>query len=148
MGQGNWEEVNIIEKGGNYGWKIVEGLHCYSPSSNCDTSGLKFPIVEYSHNEGQSITGGYVYRGTNPDLTRISGGYIYGDYVSQRIWGLKYKNNTIIENKLIAESPSRIASFGEDEDGEIYVIRQMASHKHYLNPICIRILKIKWFLPE
>lgn len=122
VGQGNWEEVNIIEKGWNYGWKIMEGLHCYSPSSNCDISGLTMPIVEYSHNEGQSITGGYVYRSSNSELSRLSGVYIYGDYVSQRIWGLKYENNTIIENKLIAESPSRIASFGEDEDGEVYVI--------------------------
>ena len=62
VGQNKWEEVNIIEKGGNYGWRIMEGFHCYSPSTNCAQEGLELPVWEYGHNAdgGYSITGGYV----------------------------------------------------------------------------------------
>ena len=120
VGQGSWEEVDLIEGGRNYGWRLMEGFHCYNPAVGCDTTGLTLPVVEYSHSEGNSITGGFVYRGNAQP--RLSGVYLYGDYVSRKIWGLKYENGDIIENRLIAESPSSISSFGEDEKGEIYVV--------------------------
>ena len=122
VGQNKYEEIDIITKGGNYGWNIMEGMHCYSPSSGCDTSGLILPIWEYAHNTGYSITGGYVYRGNNPALVDLQGAYIYGDYVTKNIWALRYDGNRITENRLIAECPSNISSFGEDENKEIYVI--------------------------
>lgn len=119
VGQGAWEEVNLIKKGGNYGWNIMEGFHCFR-SSTCDQTGLELPVVEYDHGQGQSITGGYVYRG--PRLARLAGVYLYGDYVSRRIWGLRYEDGQVIENSVLASSPSAIASFGEDQAGEVYVV--------------------------
>ncbi len=120
VGQGTWEEVDIIEGGKNYGWRIMEGTHCYNPSSGCDTTGLTMPITEYSHAIGKSLTGGFVYRGSKQ--TRLYGVYLYGDYVTKKIWGLKYENGQVIDHKLIAESPSAISSFGMDENGEVYVV--------------------------
>ncbi len=74
VGQYLWEEVDIIEGGKNYGWNVMEGFHCFSPASGCDTSGLVLPIVEYDHDAGRSITGGFVYRGSNQSRARW---YIY-----------------------------------------------------------------------
>lgn len=119
VGQGAWEEVDLIVKGGNYGWSIMEGAHCYN-SSNCNQSGLLLPVAEYSHSEGISITGGYVYHG--PRLPKLAGVYLYGDYGSRKIWGLKYANGSVLENKYLADSPSNISSFGEDQAGEVYVV--------------------------
>jgi len=119
VGQNKWEEVDIIEGGKNYGWNIMEGFHCYR-SATCDTTGLTLPIIEYDHDTGRSITGGYVYRSTR--LSRLNGVYLYGDYVTRRIWGLKYSGNSIEEHALIAESPSSISAFGIDANDEVYVI--------------------------
>ncbi len=120
VGQNLWEEVDLIEGGKNYGWNIMEGFHCYKPSTDCDTAGLTMPIVEYDHSTGNSITGGYVYRSNR--LTRLNGVYLYGDYVTRKIWGLRYSGGQVMENKIIAESPAAISSFGEDESGEVYVV--------------------------
>jgi uncharacterized repeat protein (TIGR03806 family) len=120
VGQGQWEEVDLVRKGKNYGWRIMEGFHCYNPATNCDTTGLSMPVAEYNHDVGRSITGGYVYRGAR--LERLDAVYIYGDYVTRKIWGFKYQDGQVTENKIIAESPSSIAAFGEDETGEVYVV--------------------------
>lgn len=123
VGQNMWEEINIVEKGGNYGWKIMESFHCYSPSTGCDTTGLKLPIWEYAHNStgGYSITGGFVYRGNkNPKLT---GKYIYADYVSKRIWALKYTPGQPVQNEvLLNNSGLSIVSFGEDNFKNLYIL--------------------------
>ncbi|MFX0113107.1 MAG: PQQ-dependent sugar dehydrogenase, partial [Candidatus Hodarchaeota archaeon] len=88
VGQNSIEEIDIIEVGGNYGWNIKEGSECYNPLSSCDSQGLVDPIWEYSHSVGQSITGGYVYRGTK--LPHLQGYYIFGDFMSGRLWALAY----------------------------------------------------------
>ncbi|MEE4311059.1 MAG: PQQ-dependent sugar dehydrogenase [candidate division KSB1 bacterium] len=119
VGQYEWEEINIVEKGGNYGWNIMEGTHCFRASS-CDTTGLILPVFEYGHDVGRSITGGFVYRGAR--LVRLFGVYIYGDYATRKIWGLKYRNGMVEENALLAACPSAIASFGETESGEIFIV--------------------------
>ncbi len=119
VGQNAWEEIDIIESGKNYGWNIMEGFHCYR-STSCDTSGLTLPVLEYNHSTGKSVTGGFVYRG--PRLERLKGIYLYGDYVTRRIWGLDYSAGRIQDHKLIAESPVAISSFGSDEAGEVYVV--------------------------
>jgi glucose/arabinose dehydrogenase len=77
VGQSQREEVDIIEKGGNYGWNIMEGSLCYNPSSGCEQTGLELPILDYDRNLGYSVTGGFVYRGT--ELPGLTGAYIYGD---------------------------------------------------------------------
>lgn len=121
VGQNQWEEVHIIEKGKNYGWRIMEGFHCYNPSSGCDQTGLELPLWEYGHNDsgGYSITGGFVYRGnTIPDLR---GKYIYADFVSGRIWGLSFEGTKATGNQLLLESGKSISSFGVDNNNELYI---------------------------
>lgn len=122
VGQNLYEEVNIqpaANAGGeNYGWNIMEGFHCYN-SASCNQSGLTLPVVEYGHSLGDcSITGGFVYRGR--EFSALQGVYIYGDYCSGRIWGLRRAGGAW-ENKLILDSDLLISTFGEDEAGDLYV---------------------------
>lgn len=119
VGQNKWEEINLVEKGKNYGWRIMEAKHCYDPENNCDTTGLVFPIWEYGHNDmgGFSITGGFVYEGESAPA--LKGKYIYADYVSGRIWQLEFVNK-LVSNKLLIDSDLMIATFGIDESNELY----------------------------
>lgn len=123
VGQNAWESIYIIENGLNYGWNILEGSHCYPIGSNCDPEGLEMPIFEYNHDQGdRSITGGYVYRGQmNPQLY---GKYIYGDFVSGRMWALEINPETweVVSNTLLSQTGFNISSFGQDSNGEIYIL--------------------------
>lgn len=115
VGQGKIEEINTIEKGGNYGWNILEGTSCYL-ESNCDTNGTIAPVFEYNHDANdKSVTGGYVYRGSA--LPELNGYYVYGDFISGRIWALD-KDGT---NQLLLETGLSITSFGTDANNELYV---------------------------
>ncbi len=115
-----YEEVDIIEKGKNYGWNIMEGKHCYNPPKNCVRDGLTLPIWEYTADMGRSVTGGYVYRGQN--LPGLQGSYIYGDFVSGRVWRLLYDGTNAPINELIFHNSNLYpASFGVDAQGELYV---------------------------
>jgi glucose/arabinose dehydrogenase len=118
VGQNAWEEIDIMERGRNYGWRIMEGAHCYSPPSGCPTAGLKLPVAEYSHTDGCAVTGGYVYRGTR--IPSLVGKYVYGDYCSGRIWTLS-GGGPWTASLLLATS-LRISSFGTDDAGELYVV--------------------------
>jgi hypothetical protein len=121
VGQGNREEIDIITNGGNYGWRLMEGTLCYNPSTNCNPGNLLLPIFEYPHTDNnRSITGGYVYRGVQ--IPEWQGHYIYGDYISGRIWKLEYSNNTAT-NAFLNLAGGLISSFGEDHNGELYVVR-------------------------
>ncbi len=134
VGQNLWEMVHKIENGGNYGWSIREGFHPFQPQRRQRTDAaakVQPPIVEYPHaptadrpDSGLSITGGFVYRGKK--VPALSGVYVYGDYDSGRIWGLRYEKGKLIENgELIEVKPSsklNIASFGEDAQGELYIL--------------------------
>ncbi len=134
VGQNTWEMVHRIENGGNYGWSIREGFHAFQPQRRQrpdPASPVRPPIVEYPHapsadrpDSGLSITGGYVYRGKK--IPELAGVYVYGDYDTGRIWGLRYENGKILANgELIAVSPKtklNIASFGEDAHGELYIL--------------------------
>ncbi|MBN1783062.1 PQQ-dependent sugar dehydrogenase [bacterium] len=122
VGQNKYEEIDFVVKGGNYGWNTMEGKHCYNPPSGCSATGLILPVEEYEHNIGRSVTGGYVYRGTR--LLGLYGTYLYGDYVTRWIWGIRYENGVKLENTLIGQCPSSITSFGEDESGDVYVVGQ------------------------
>jgi glucose/arabinose dehydrogenase len=121
VGQGLFEEVDFQAAGSaggqNYGWKIMEGAHCFT-TSQCDETGLTLPVVEYDHSLGCSIIGGYVYRGGA--FPRMQGLYFYGDFCSGRIWGLRQQNNAWQSTQLIDTSIS-ISAFGEDEPGNLYV---------------------------
>ena len=128
VGQGSWEEVNrALASSGrnagravNYGWRVMEGDHCYNPSSGCVRTGRTLPVTEYSHGGGRcSITGGYVYRGkTYPDLV---GAYLFADYCSGEIWFIDRGASRGVRPTLALDTNSRITSFGEDEAGELYV---------------------------
>jgi glucose/arabinose dehydrogenase len=124
VGQGSFEEVDFQPAtsigGENYGWRIMEGLHCFSPSSNCDQTGLVRPVLEYSHAGGAcSITGGYRYRGAR--FPRMSGIYFYGDYCTGTIFGGTQQSDESWTSQTLLSTQLSISSFGEDQNGEIYV---------------------------
>lgn len=122
VGQNVWEEINLVQKGGNYGWNLREGKHVFAPNGAGTNSSLIDPIWEYHHDIGKSITGGHVYRGKK--IPALVGHYLYADYVSGKIWALKYdpKTQTVVANRSIGYdgAPMPIISFGEDEEGEVY----------------------------
>jgi glucose/arabinose dehydrogenase len=120
VGQRRWEEIDIVEKGVNYGWNTMEGGHCFSPTTNCDTTKLALPVAEYDHSEGCSITGGYVYRGG--EIPWLLGTYLYGDYCSGKIWGLHYNGDSVVEHSMLVDSKLSITSFGQGLDGSLYVL--------------------------
>ncbi len=118
VGQGDWEEVDIITNGGNYGWRCYEGNHSYN-QTGCSGTNYLFPIWEYSHSEGYSITGGYVYRG--PNLPELYGKYIYADYGTRKIWALTYDGINPAANQLLLTASGSITSFGVDMNNELYI---------------------------
>jgi glucose/arabinose dehydrogenase len=119
VGQETWEEVNIIENGMNYGWRCYEGNHTYNTSGCGDSSSYTFPVWEYSHTEGYSITGGFVYRG--PNQPGLEGKYIYADYGSNNIWALEYDGINPPSNQLLITAPASPSSFGVDQVNELYI---------------------------
>lgn len=125
VGQNAREEIDIITKGGDYGWRRKEGTNCYNPSMNCQQTGTIEPVWEYGHSNGdRSITGGYVYRGKK--LAGLTGKYIYGDYVSGRMWALETGNGTTPKNTLLTSAASSISSFGVDEQNELYFFNRQS----------------------
>ncbi len=134
VGQDEVEEIDIIEKGNNYGWRVMEGPQCTpGVSRKCSKENYTLPIYSYRHDTGRSITGGYVYRGGA--IPQLCGTYIYGDFVNQAIWGLRYKDGKLVQHKTLYDPKSiwslaidyfrddglLISTFGEDEEGEVYV---------------------------
>lgn len=118
VGQNKWEEVDKIVKGGNYGWNPREGKHCYT-GSTCNVPGAIDPVAEYDHSQGYSITGGFVYRGRA--IPSLVGQYLYGDYGSGKIWAISTTEANPTPRVLLSGAGS-IASFAEDNDGELYIL--------------------------
>ena len=119
VGQNKWEEVDIIKKGGNYGWNFREGKNGFREPGET-ISNTTDPVHEYGRRQGGSITGGYVYRGTK--IPELVGSYIFSDYLSRKIWTLQEnrENKLTYRSKQIAKkTPIAIASFGETPEGEI-----------------------------
>lgn len=115
VGQNQIEEIDIVGADANYGWRLFEGTSCFS--GDCDNTDLVAPIFEYNQNNGDmSITGGYVYRGEL--ISSLQGKYIYGDFVSGRIWSLTEDGS---DNELLFETGLNIASFGTDANEELYL---------------------------
>jgi len=132
VGQDLWEMIYLIERGGNYGWNVTEGSHPYRPEQKRGPTPILPPIVEHSHAEARSITGGYVYRGTR--LKDLVGAYIYGDYDTGKIWGLRYEGRRVVWHKELVDSDLRLVSFGEDARGELYLVDHMGGKIHRLAP--------------
>nr|WP_295922401.1 PQQ-dependent sugar dehydrogenase [uncultured Dyadobacter sp.] len=120
VGQNKREEIDIIIKGGNYGWRLKESVDCYNPKRDCGETGLIDPILDLPQANGEhSITGGFVYRGkTVPVLT---GQYIFGDFVSGRLFALETKDGKAVRNSVLAEGVGQISAFGTDEASELYI---------------------------
>jgi glucose/arabinose dehydrogenase len=118
VGQNAWEEIDIVEKGKNYGWRCYEGTHEYD-LNGCNYPEYINPIWEYDHGQGCSITGGYVYRG--PNVPELFGKYIYADYCTNRVWALEYDGINPPTNELLLTASGPVTSFGVDENNELYI---------------------------
>lgn len=135
VGQNKWEEIDIIEKGGNYGWSAREGAHDFKPErAALPLAELKEPVKEYGREEGQSVTGGYVYRGKR--YPAIDGLYVYGDFASRRLWVLQCEGagKPVTYSAEVARLPFNISAFGEDHEGELYVLDYLDGRVHRLSP--------------
>ena len=139
VGQDRWEEINVIVNGGNYGWRLREGFDGFDPKSplraptnavtvGADGKPFVEPVLAYktlrgrgteSNAFGVTVTGGYVYRGTQ--TPQLNGVYIFGDYCSGRIWGLARDGAGAWQMRELLASDRSISSFGEDEAGEVYL---------------------------
>ncbi|MEJ7602674.1 MAG: PQQ-dependent sugar dehydrogenase [Kofleriaceae bacterium] len=123
VGQGTWEEVDKIAKGGNYGWKPCEGFHRRGSTNDlCEMPGLADPIVEHPRDEARSITGGYVYRGSA--MPSLVGTYLYGDFETGNIWALLFDGDNKPTPKLIETLPAKtLVAFAQGNDGEVYTVQ-------------------------
>jgi hypothetical protein len=121
VGQNVWEEVDYqtagAAGGANYGWNIMEGMHCYG-ATTCNTAGLTLPVTEYDHSLGCAIVGGFVYRGSAQPA--LAGLYFYADECTGRVWGLQ-KIGDVWESRPLLRVAISPSTFGEDEAGEIYL---------------------------
>lgn len=130
-----WELVDRVVKGGNYGWSVVEGRQPVHPDGRRGPTPILPPTAAHPHSEAASITGGYVYRGKR--LAELDGEYVYGDFQSGKIWGLRHDGEKVVSTRPLAETPLQLVSFGEDNAGEIYLLdyeRTRQLHRLVPNP--------------
>jgi glucose/arabinose dehydrogenase len=124
VGQNMREEIDILRRGANYGWNFMEGDLCYPEPTRCVKRRFQKPVWTIPRSQGRSVTGGYVYRGEI--FKRLRGSYIYGDFVTGKIWRLS-KRGRRYTNRVLLSSDSNISSFGQDASGEIYVVDHSGS---------------------
>ena len=115
-----WELIHRVERGGNHGWSLVEGSQPVHPGGKRGPGPVVPPVVEHPHSEAASITGGYVYRGRR--LPSLVGVYVYGDYQTGKVWGLKHDGKAVTWKGELADTPLQLVSFGEDSAGELYAL--------------------------
>lgn len=119
-GQDLWEQVYLVERGANYGWSVVEGSHPFYPQRKQGPTPISKPIVEHSHAEARSLTGGLVYTGQKlPDLR---GAYLYGDWSTGKIWGVRHEKGKVTWHKELADTTMQITGFGLDSKGELLIV--------------------------
>jgi glucose/arabinose dehydrogenase len=119
VGQNAREEIDVVTRGGNYGWGIMEGMDCLDQRP-CNREGLILPIFEYATGANCSITGGFVYRGSG--IAALRGAYVYADYCSGRIWALRYDGAAVTEQAEMLDAPIMISSLAQDRGGELYAL--------------------------
>jgi uncharacterized repeat protein (TIGR03806 family) len=132
VGQDLWESVYKIEKGGNYGWSVMEGSHPFRPERKRGPTPILPPITEHHHTEFRSLTGGYIYHGER--LKDLQGAYIYGDFDTGKVWALRYDGKQVTYKHELAQTRQRVVSFGEDAKGELYIVDFMGGRIHQLVP--------------
>lgn len=120
VGQDSWEEVDIVTKGGDFGWNIMEGNHCYPPGQSCSQNGLIPPIAEYSHSEGIAVIGGYVYRGTT--IPALAGLYVFGDFGSGTLWTLQETQPGTWSRAPLLSTGVNVSALGRAANNELYVV--------------------------
>ena len=120
VGQDEIEEVDRVELGGNYGWNEKEGSSCYEAPAPCDGGGYIDPVAEYGHEEGRSVVGGVVYRGST--IPSLVGTYLYADFYTGNLWALRYDDAGLAVPELVLASGFYTASFASDDAGEVYVL--------------------------
>jgi len=128
VGQNAFEEIDVVAlrpDGYNFGWPITEGLHCFSPRSDCDVDGITLPVVEIAHDDAGAcaVTGGVVYRGAA--IPELEGHYLYSDYCGGWLRSFRFEGSGAVEHRDWTEDvgvPGRVVSFGVDHTGEIYVL--------------------------
>lgn len=129
VGQNLFEEIDVAfagEPGRNFGWPILEATHCYDPPEACETNGLTLPVFEYGRDDGCSVTGGYVYRGSL--IPGLAGRYLFGDYCSNRVWSFVLEEGAAADVVELSDDLDTralvggLSSFGEDASGELYVV--------------------------
>jgi uncharacterized repeat protein (TIGR03806 family) len=120
VGQDLWDMIDHVEKGGNYGWSILEGTHPMLPERARGPTPILAPAAEHNHSEIRSITAGYVYRGDR--LPELKGRYIYGDFETGRVYSFTFDGKQASKPELIAETTLRIVGFAEDGDGELLIL--------------------------
>lgn len=130
VGQKQYEEIDIITKGGNYGWRLKEADICYNPRKDCDTGNLIDPIHQYPREEGISITGGIVYRGSRH--AALKGKYLYADFGSGKVWALAFEGDKKTDNQLLTSAGGNISAFGEDAAGEVYLVDHAGTIKRFV----------------
>ncbi len=131
VGQGAREEISLVRRGENLGWRIREGATDYNVPPGGVPAGLREPIVDYPRSLGTTVVGGYVYRGQ--DVPSLRGVYVYGDYGSGRIWGLTHDEGALVANEQIQQL-SQLCSFGEDERGELYAVSLSGTIHRFVEP--------------
>ena len=115
-----WELVYRVEKGGNYGWSVMEGRQPIRSDVVRGPTPILPPIADHHHIEARSVTGGYVYRGGR--LPELEGAYIYGDYVTGKLWGLRNDGNRVTWHEELADTPLAVITFGENERGDLFIV--------------------------
>ncbi|QDT44324.1 Quinoprotein glucose dehydrogenase B precursor [Gimesia alba] len=128
-----WELVFRVEKGGNYGWSIREGRQPVKPELKPGPTPILPPTIEHSHREARSITGGYFYQ--NPRLKELKDTYIYGDYSTGKLWGLRYADKRVNWHQELANSTLKVTAFALDDTGEVYIVDIEGGAFHRLVPI-------------
>lgn len=127
VGQGDWEEIDVIRSGENYGWNEREGAHCFSPATGCATN-FTDPVTEYGRSLGRSVTGGYVYRGTT--ITDMVGWYVFGDFGSGNLFAIPEDSADGVEPDVLLDTDRPIVTFGEDLFGELYFMDYLEGTIH------------------
>jgi glucose/arabinose dehydrogenase len=124
VGQNAWEEIDVQRAGvpgaTNFGWNRMEGSHCFQPSSGCEDPALTLPVTDYGHDQGCTVIGGDVYRGTAQPA--LAGGYVFADYCTGRLWAIDPATSVFRAPTVVAETQHSFAAFGEDEAGELYAV--------------------------
>lgn len=130
VGQDIWEMIYKLEKGGNYGWSVMEGDHPFRPERKKGPTPILKPIVEHHHADFRSITGGFVYRGQR--LKELEGQYIYGDFDTGRVWGFRYDGGKVSDQRELARTTFRIVSWCEDSANELFLLDFIGGGIHRL----------------